>query len=92
MTIGLSEVIKCFYSSPPPRREAEDQLTPVPLATTTDRPPYHSDAPSPSKKETEQVDHSQHPVFQTFSDPSSSRAPFPIPYVQVFSCLVTHDS
>ena len=55
---------------------------------TTDRPPYH-DGPSPSRRETEQVDHSQHPVLQTLPDPSSSRAPLPIPYVQVFSCLLT---
>ena len=55
---------------------------------TTDRPPYH-DTPSPSRRETEQVDHSQHPAFQTLPDPSSSGAPLPNPYVQVFSCLLT---
>ena len=55
---------------------------------TTDRPPYH-DTSSPSRRETEQVDHSQHPVFQTLPDPSSSGAPLPNPYVQVFSCLLT---
>ena len=84
-------VVECPHSSPPPRRKVEDRLTPVPPVTIADCSPYY-DVSSPSR-ESGRVDCPQLPVFRTFPSPFSSRTPLRLtPYVQVFFCLVTHDS
>ena len=83
-------VVEC-HSSPPSRRKAKDQLTPVPPVTSADCSPYH-DISFPSR-EKERADYPQLPVFRTFPSPFSSRTPLRLtPYVRVFFRLVTRDS
>ena len=85
-------VVECPHSSPPSRRRAEDQLTPVPPVAIAGGSPYH-DVSSPSRRENGRVGSPQLPVFRTFPSPFNSRAPLRLtPYIQVFSRLVTHDS